>query len=269
MVSFATKDMTKGGGLDDADVIMVDPKFEERSGDYGAQVTFLVHFQPDEDEAKPMGPFYFNVGKADFWEISDDGLEISKKNPDAKGGVSEKSAFGKFMASIERAGLPQEVLEAGSIGPLDGLKIHIVQVNLGKSGTGKDKFTFEASKVYTDTLDPKLLKKLGIKLSKGSGSGAAAGEKIETKGKGKKEEPVEDDEVEQTAISFVTNELDQADEDEKFTPQELGQLAFRSKEISGGVKKAVTRMVSDAKFLAKHSGSAWLFDDEAQTVEKL
>lgn len=251
MVSFAAEDMTSGG-LNEADVVIRESHFEVRGGDYGDQVTYTPKFETEDGELK--GPFFFNVGNGDFWEVSADGRTIDRTDGTDKG-VSKQSAFGKFMASLQASGLPSAVLASGDVGALEGVRIHIVQVDLGKTSTGKDKFTFEATKVYEDSISQKALKGAAKKDKKGK--------------KAKKEEPEEEagEDVNDLAVNFIVNALEDLDEDETYTAEELGQLAFRSKDFKGKTKRQVTALVSDPDFLGE--GSDWVYDEEEQTVGAL
>lgn len=250
MVSFAAEDMTSGG-LNEADVVIRESHFEVRSGDYGDQVTYVPKFETEDGELK--GPFFFNVGNGDFWEVSADGRELVRSDGTDKG-VSKQSSFGKFMASLQKAGMPAEILASGDIGALEGVRIHIVQVDLGKSEGGKDKFTFEATNVYEDSISQKALK--GASKKKGKKSKKA-------------KEPVDagadaDEDTQELATQFIVEALEELDEGETYTAEELGQLAFRSGDFKGKQKRAITALVSDPDFLA--AGSDWEFDEDEQTV---
>jgi hypothetical protein len=144
--SLAPKDLATGGGLlDDCNVEFTNCRFE--MFDYGGKApeapalhATLVDMEDGEEHEQ-----YWSAGKASDWEIGEDGailVPVGKATA-----VNVSSNLGQLLVSLGNAGFPEETLADGDVTALEGMKAHVMRIEMKRKGLKKQ----ENDKGYEQT----------------------------------------------------------------------------------------------------------------------
>lgn len=254
-------------GLSEGVVTITAAHFEERESDWGDQVVMVIEMTDADD--KPHQKFY-NVGKTEFVQVTDDGQAIDSIDEDSEYAISGRSGAGKFFAALCSAGFDASLLNDGRIDVLVGLNL---EVATQESGTKKLDGTPNTILLPVKVLGGGKVK--GDKKKKSSGSAAPPAKKSKTSTSTKSSKPAaeeeEDEEEEEEeeeegdslrdeAVELFTRFLTEAD-DNSLTVKQLTAEVFthmkKDKRKSDFVALAV-----DTEFLEEN----WTYDAKKKIV---
>lgn len=147
--SFDPETFVAGGGLlDDADVIVRNPRFASFTYPGTSSTTTALMTDLEDAEGK-LHEQPYSVGDPQKFAASEDGQKVLLTGTATS--INAKSNFAEFAKSLVNAGVPRTLLQQASVEGvkvLDGLRIHVVaQVQKDKSGNA-----IKNSKGYDRTL---------------------------------------------------------------------------------------------------------------------
>lgn len=114
-----------GGIIDDIDVNILDAVFiqYDYQGNIDHEILALgIQYQDDNGKTYDQ---YYSAGELSYFIPSDDARSIVPVGD--KSMLAETSNAAKFLASLMEAGVDPEVLGAGSLEPLIGMRVHVKQ----------------------------------------------------------------------------------------------------------------------------------------------
>jgi len=229
-VSFDPRKLAAGGGLlDDVNVEFTECRFE--MFDYGGKAPEAPSFHAklvDIDDGEEHEQ-YWSIGKASDWEIIEDGAALYPAGKKVKA-VNVSSNFGQLLVSLGNAGFPSEIMDKGSVFALNGLKAHVIRVEMKRKGLKRS--AEQEEKGYEQTC----LTVDEIIALPGEAASAAA----ET-------QAASEDEVVEAAVKFVTGVMG----DEGVAKKDLPKLAF-DKIKDEDARNAILEYIFSDEFLKEH-----------------
>lgn len=152
-VRYATLDpetFASSAFLDDADVIVQNPRFGQFNYPGGAVTTALLA-EFEDAEGKKHEQVY-SIGDPQKFAASDDGSKVLLTG--TASAIPSKSNFAEFAKSLINSGVPRELLQTDSISAIAGLRIHVratpqkdAQGNVKKNDKGYDRTILLATAV--------------------------------------------------------------------------------------------------------------------------
>lgn len=127
-ISLNPKTFSPGGLLNDSDVEIVSSRFTVY--DYNGTITdpqqmsVALRLDLKVIETGEEHTEYFSFGRAPDWMIDDDGKTIE---PVAGKKPNNNSVFSFFVQSLLEAGFDEDMLDAGDISVLEGLRVHVIR----------------------------------------------------------------------------------------------------------------------------------------------